>query len=128
MGLLADIKAMRDVQRIKCGGKASISISSISNMIINLPDANRNLSKDDYDKVIDIYSKMRKCTTKIDMDIKGYYKITIDILCEFDKVVPCEPYLGLEPFEASLLMNEIRKSNCAHEAIQHLEMFKSGDV
>ena len=57
-----------------------------------------------------------------------YYKITIDILCEFDKVVPCEPYLGLEPFEASLLMNEIRKSNCAHEAIQHLEMFKSGDV
>ena len=128
MGLFADLKAMRDVQRIKSGGKASLSVSSISNMIINLPNANRNLSKDDYDKVIDIYSKMRKCTTKIDMDIEGYYKITIDILCEFDKVVPCEPYLGLEPFEASLLMNEIRKSNCAHEAIQHLEMFKSGDV
>ena len=128
MGLLADIKAMRDVQRIKCGGKASASISSICNMIINLPNANRNLSKDDYDKVIDIYLKMRKCTTKIDMDIEGYYKTTIDILREFDKVVPCEPYLGLEPFEASLLMNEIRKSNCAHEAIQHLEMFKSGDV
>lgn len=128
MGLFADLKAMRDVQRIKSGGKASLSVSSISNMIINLTDANRNLPKDDYNKVFDIYLKMRKCTTKIDMDINGYYKVAIDILHEFDKVVPCEPYLGLEPFEASLLMNEIRKSNCAHEAIQHLEMFKSGDV
>lgn len=108
MGLIADIKAMSDVQRIKSGGRASLSISSITNMIINLPDASKALSKEEFDEVYSLYKKMRKCTTKLELDIDGYYKIAVDILREFDKVAPCESYLGLEPFEATLLMQEIR--------------------
>ena len=108
MGLIADIRAMKEVQRIKNGGNASISVSSITNMIINLSGASHILSKDDYAKVYDIYQKMRKCKTPIDMDINGYYETAISILREFDKIVPCESYLGVESFEASLLMREIR--------------------
>lgn len=108
MGLIADIRAIKEVKRIKNGGSASISVSSITNMIINLPDASRTLSKDDYDEVYAIYKKMRKCKTPIDMDINGYYKTAISILREFDKIAPCESYLGMEPFEAKLLMHEIR--------------------
>lgn len=48
MGLIADIRAMKEVQRIKHGGNASISVSSITNMIINLSGASHALSKDDY--------------------------------------------------------------------------------
>ena len=48
MGLIADIRAMKEVQRIKNGGNASISVSSITNMIINLSGASHALSKDDY--------------------------------------------------------------------------------
>ena len=48
MGLIADIRAMKEVQRIKNGGNASISVSSITNMIINLSGASHTLSKDDY--------------------------------------------------------------------------------
>lgn len=53
---------------------------------------------------------MRKCKTSIDMDINGYYETAINILREFDKIVPCESYLGMEPFEANLLMCEIRQN------------------
>ena len=48
MGLIADIRAMKEVQRIKNGSNTSISVSSITNMIINLSDASHTLSKDDY--------------------------------------------------------------------------------
>ena len=108
MGLIADIRAIKKIQRIKNGGSASISVSSITNIIINLPDANRTLTKDEYEKVYAIYEKMRKCKTPIDMDINGYYKTAISILLEFDKIAPCESYLGMEPFEANLLMREVR--------------------
>lgn len=111
MGLFSDIKAMKDVQRIKSGGYAAISISSITNMIINLPDASKNLSKEEFNDVYFVYKQMKKCTTKIEMDIEGYYKTAVDILRVFDRVAPCESYLGLEPFEASLLMEEIRKND-----------------
>ena len=111
MGLFADIKAMSDVQKIKLGGRAAISISSITTLIINLPDAQKNLSAQEYANVYSLYKKMRKCTTKLDMDLDGYYRIAADILREFDKISPCEPYLGLEPFEAALLMQEIRQLN-----------------
>ncbi len=110
MGLISDISAIKKVEQIKNGGRASISVSSITNMIINLPDANRTLSKDDFDKVYALYKKMRKCKTSIDMDINGYYETAINILREFDKIVPCESYLGMEPFEANLLMCEIRQN------------------
>ena len=110
MGLASDIKAMKDVQRIKSGGIASISVSSITNMIINLPDANRSLSKEDFEKVHTVYKTLRKCTTPIDMDISEYYRVAVDILREFDKVVPCESYLGMESFEAKLLMQEVRRT------------------
>ena len=49
-------------------------------MIINLSGASHTLSKDDYAKVYDIYQKMRKCKTPIDMDINGYYETAISIL------------------------------------------------
>lgn len=110
MGLIADIKAMKSIQIIKSGGYANLSISSITNLIINLSDANKTIPKESFNEVYLLYTKMRKCTTKIEMDIEGYYKIAADILREFDKIYPCETYLGLEPFEASLLMEEIRKS------------------
>lgn len=110
MGLISDIRAIKKAQQIKNGGNASISVSSITNMIINLPDASQQLSKDDFDKVYALYKKMRKCKTPINMDINGYYETAINILREFDKIAPCESYLGMEPFEASLLMCEIRQS------------------
>ena len=43
MGIIANAKALKNVQTIKNGGKADFTYSQIVNLIINLPDANRNL-------------------------------------------------------------------------------------
>ena len=48
MGFFSDLKAIKDVQIISEGGTAKLSMSQIVNLIINLPDANRNLSSDKY--------------------------------------------------------------------------------
>ena len=110
MGILADMKAMKEVERIKMGGTAQLSIASITNMIINTVDAQRSLSKQQFDQVWRVYSQMRKCTAKMTLDYEGYLRTCVDILKEFDAVAPCEYYLGLQPFEAKMLMNEVRNS------------------
>lgn len=40
----------------------------------------------------------------------GYLAVAADILYEFDQIAPCEYILGVEPFEARMLMNEVRKT------------------
>lgn len=110
MGILADIKAMRDIQKIKYGGTANISMASITNMIINVQEARKNLSKDEFNDFYQEYLKMQKCKTKLVIDYEGYLKICFDILRRFDEIAPCELYLGLEGIEAEMLMSEIRES------------------
>ena len=108
MGIFANIKAIKDVQKIKNGGTAYLTISSITNLIINLPDAKKTLEQPVFEQVYALYKRFNKCNTKMELDFEGYYTTAIAILREFDKIAPCESYLGLEPFEAKLLMSEIR--------------------
>lgn len=111
MGIFANIKAMRDVQKIKHGGTAYFTISAITNLIINLPDAQKTLDRAAFDRVFELYKKFDKCKTKVVLNYDGYLATAVEILREFDKIAPCETYLGMEPFEAMLLMKEIRKTN-----------------
>lgn len=41
MGLFSDIKAAKDVQKLKQGGQANLSISQVVNLITNMPDAQK---------------------------------------------------------------------------------------
>jgi len=97
------------VQKIKNGGSAYFTISAITNLIINLPDAQKTLDRTVFDKVFELYKKFNKCTTKLELNYEGYLATAVDILREFDKIAPCESYLGMEPFEAILLMKEVRR-------------------
>lgn len=109
MGIIANIKAMKDVQRIKNGGTANLSIAQISNLIINLPDAHRNLSQIDFIKVYSLYKELQKCNTRMNMDIVGYYKTAIQIIKRFDAIAPYEKYSGGNELEFSFMMEELRK-------------------
>ena len=108
MGIIGDIKAINDVQKIKNGGVAKLSISQITGLIINLMDANKNLSNDEYNRVYKKFCEFRKCKTKIDMDMDGYLKTAVDIIKEFDKIAPYEKYSGGNEIEFGFLMNDIR--------------------
>lgn len=109
MGLFANIKAMKDLQKIKNGGFAYFSVSAITNLTINLPDAQRVLDGNTFNRVYDLYKQMNRCTSKMKLDYNGYLATAKDILKEFDKIAPCERYLGMEPFEAAMLMQEVRR-------------------
>lgn len=108
MGIFANIKAIKNVQKIKSGGTASFTISSITNLIINLPDAKKSFDSDTFDQIYSLYCKMNKCTSKMELDYNGYITTAAEILKEFDKIAPCESYLGMEPFEAMMVMREVR--------------------
>ena len=80
MGLFDDIKAMKDIQKIKSGGKAKLSISQITGLITNMMDARKNLSPKEFENIYNLFNNLRKCNTKIEMDIEGFNKVCIDII------------------------------------------------
>ena len=111
MGFFSDLSALKEVQRIKKGGTTNLSISQIVNLIINLPDAKKNLSSEDYEAVFSLYQKMRSGKTKLTLDLEGYYSVAIDLIRKFDAIAPYEKYSGGNEIETSLLMAQIRDKN-----------------
>lgn len=107
MGLFSDLKAMNDLQQIKHGGVGKLSLSQITCFIVNMPDAKKNLSAKEYDSIYGLYKKLRKCTTKMAMDMKGYTDTAVEIIKMFDRIAPYEKYSGANEIEISFMMNEI---------------------
>lgn len=108
MGFIADLKALGDIQKIKSGGKAKLSISQITGLIINLSDAKRNLEAQRYTEICLLFDKLRKCNTKIEMTYETYLLYAVDIIKRFDAIAPYEKYSGGNKTEFSFLMEEIR--------------------
>jgi len=111
MGILADMRAAKDVLRIKKGGIAALSISQITNLIINLPDAKKNLPDDQFERVHSLFKELRKCSTPVKMDFEGYIDTAVKIIRRFDAIAPYEKYSGGNELETSLMMEDIRQSS-----------------
>jgi hypothetical protein len=118
MGIFSDVKALSDVQKIKDGRTVMLSISQITNLIINLPDAKRHLQSDQFNLVYDLYKQMRKCKTKMPLDQDGYLDTATKIIKEFDKIAPYEKYSGGNEIEFSFMMQDIRKENNSDISVQ----------
>lgn len=109
MGIISDFKAMKDVNRIKKGGTAKLSISQITGLIINLPDAQRNLSPKEFNEVYNLFRNLRTCKTKIQMDVDGYLQQAIEIVKRFDAIAPYQKYSGGNELEFSFLVDDLRR-------------------
>lgn len=113
---------IKNIQKIKNGGKANISNKQIVNSIINLIDAKNNLEADDYNKVYNIFQKFNKQKDKILMDIEMLLIRTAFIVSKFDEVAPVELYSGQE----SMFISKIQKEKYIEKAqlIQMINMQK----
>lgn len=111
MGFIADIKAMKDVARIKSGGTAKLSISQITCLITNMQDAQKSLSRSEFESVYALYKELRKCNTKMEMDKYGYIDTAVKIIKKFDAIAPYEKYSGGNELEFSFLMDDIRETS-----------------
>jgi len=94
MGLLSGISAMRKLEKLKAGGKEKLSIADITNLIINLPDGNRNLPINQFNAVYALFKALQKCRTALEMNLDGYYKQAAIIIGIFNQVVSAESELG----------------------------------
>lgn len=109
MGILSDFKAVRDLQRIKLGGTAKLSTSQITCLIVNMPDAQKNLPREQFEQVYSLYRKLRTCNTKMKVDYAGYLELAVEIILMFDELAPYEKYSGGNEFETFLMMKEIHR-------------------
>ena len=113
MGILSRIQAIHSVQKIKKGETANLSISQITNLIVNLFDARKNLTKQQYEAVYKLYNELNKCRTKHQVDLQGYIDIAVDIIKRLDVIAPYEKFCGGNELEFSFLMEKIREEKAS---------------
>ena len=109
MGIISGIKAMSAVQKIKSGGAAKLTIAQITELIINLQDARKNTTDEQFKEIYTLYCAHQKCKTKMMMDYENYVMTAISIIKRFDAIAPYEKYSGGNELEFSYLMDEIRQ-------------------
>lgn len=110
MGLFSAMDAAQKVAKLQSGGKEELSISGITNIIINLGDAKRNLTQHQYNAVFALYKALDKCHSKLEMDLGGYYEQAAIIIGIFNQVAPYEKYSGMEKTEAAFFFSSIKSS------------------
>lgn len=120
MGIISSIKAMNDIQKLKSGAVVQLSIGQITGLITNMLDARKNLTTEQYYRVYDLFTKLKKCNTKIEMDLDEYYRTCVDIIKKFDKIAPYEKYSGGNELEFSFLMDDIRKDDSEEEILYNI--------
>lgn len=108
MGIIGDLKAVKNIQRIKMGGTAKISVAQLTDVLINLVDAHKKLSEDDYNKIYEVYKNFKTQNKKMVLNMQSYVEEAIKIINEFDKIAPYEKYSGGNEQEFSFFMSDIR--------------------
>ena len=126
MGIISDFRAIAEVQKLKSGKRANLSISQIVGLITNMSDASRNLSKKQFDEVYALFTEYRKCKTKLNIAMNDYLDIAIKIIKSFDLIAPYEKYSGGNALEFSFMMQDIR-SEITQQNIEE-ELFNMVDM
>jgi len=108
MSIFSDYRALSELKKLKKGEIANLSMSQIVNAIINLSDAKKNLSQEQYKNVYMLYREYRKCNTKLQLTMNGYLNIAIKLIKSFDRIAPYEKYSGGNELEFSFMMQDIR--------------------
>lgn len=81
-------EAVQNVQKIKRGGKAKLSLCQIAMLICNSPDAQRNLSPEEFDFYKACFNKFMSETKSYEVDLSGYYDMCNVVIGTFEKQIP----------------------------------------
>ncbi len=82
------------LMKIQLGGEAFISRSEIVDTLINLPDAKRNLTDDQFNKVKELYDDIFRDKTKSKMRLRDYELEKIIMRDNFNTLAPINLYDG----------------------------------
>ena len=94
MGFILGLQALHSMKKIRKGKSAKLPIAQITILNVNLQDANRFLSKQEFNKVFALYTKLLKNRTKTLYNIRTYSDAAFKIAEEFDKIAPYDSFNG----------------------------------
>lgn len=109
MGFISDLFGVVNVQRIKNGGTARLSVCQITSLIVNMSDAKQFLPEDDFNSVYELFKRLRRVKKKRRMDIHGYYDTASKIVLLFNSLAPFIMYSGNAPEDAAKLLEFIEE-------------------
>lgn len=107
------IHYLRAIKKIMKGGTGKVSYAMICNASINLWDAKRKLTSEQFDQVKKLYDNFMTCKTKFSVDLEGWWTLAKDVIDRFDEIAPYEKYFGGNEFEMAILQNARKKEEKA---------------
>ena len=116
MDYYSAMQAISDIQTIKNGGTADLSLAQITFCIVNLQDAEQKLSRSKFKKVYSLFLQYQQKNTKTSYTLASYTETATLIIRTFDAIAPYELYSGGDPQECSALLAEIRQDNPSNAA------------
>lgn len=109
MSFVSDLFGMVNVQRIKNGGTARLSVCQITSLIVNMSEARQRLPDHNFNDVYALFKRLRKVKKKRRMDIYGYYDLSSKIILLYNNLAPFTLYSGNSPEDAAVLMKAIEE-------------------
>lgn len=109
MGVLSDLSGMVNVQRIKNGGTARLSVCQITSLVVNMSDAKQFLPENDFHNVYELFKRLRKIKKKRRMNIYKYYDVASKIILLFNARAPFILYSGNTPEDAEKLLASVEE-------------------
>lgn len=115
-----------NIEKIKNLGVGKVSNKEIVNSIISLEDAEKNLEKEYFEKVYDLYKKYNYQSSKVLMNLEDLYLKAGSILNEFDMISKVDSYTKNETIFSSKSQKEkyMKKSFLLYM----LEQFKKMEI
>jgi len=98
--MLSEVIAMLKIQKLKkayySGRETELLLSrkQIVYLIINLPEAHRNLSTDQFGQVYSLYKEFRRDKVKGKYSFQKYVQTGTEMLQKFEEIAPIELYNG----------------------------------
>lgn len=92
--ILYTTSALSSMEALQNGESAKLSIAQIASLNVNLPDAEKNLTKEEFNRVYELYRFYQKQRIMVEYTPVTYAIQAAKIVVSFDKVAPYVEYSG----------------------------------
>ena len=120
MGLLSSLDTIKELGKLRNGEKATLSVADIVNTITNMPDAKKNLTKEEFAEVYELYNKLTKIDIKIKIVSEQYLNLTKRIIMAFDKIAPYDKYCGSNKEDYAIMLQDFRSQKLDNRILKEL--------
>ena len=108
MGFFDDLRSMSAFKKIFNGGRASVSRSQITNILVSYAEMQR-LPAEDFQKVAAVFNELRADTKKEELDRAGFDRAAAEVIRRFDAEVPFTFYSAGSEKDFNIDLDAVRR-------------------